>query len=63
MMYEETDKVIAGLRCLGRDPKWKPCSDCPYHGRGKPPCRGAICEDAERLIRMSVNKQKDTIAE
>lgn len=53
MMDEEADKVIAGLRCLGGNDKWKACSDCPYHGRGKKPCRIAICEDAERMIKRT----------
>ena len=43
--------VIQGLRCLGDDGERR-CSDCPYHGKGLKPCRIAICEDAESVIRM-----------
>lgn len=55
-MKDEITAVISGIKCLGGDSKWKPCSDCPYHGKGKKPCRIAICEDAIRLLK----KARDT---
>lgn len=47
----EIRAVIRGLQCLGGDGHQPRCSDCPYHGKGLPPCRIAICKDAERVIR------------
>lgn len=44
------EKVLIGLKCLGGDGHQPRCSDCPYHGKGKKPCRIAICEDATRLL-------------
>lgn len=49
------EKVLIGLKCLGGDGERR-CSDCPYHGKGKKPCRIAICEDATRLLK----KARDT---
>ena len=52
MMDElEIRAVIRGLQCLGGDGHQPRCSDCPYHGKGLKPCRIAICEDAESVIR------------
>lgn len=49
-MEDRVRKVIKGLKCLGGDGERR-CSDCPYHGKGLKPCRIAICEDAESVIR------------
>ena len=42
-------EIISGLECLGSKREQK-CSDCPWHGKGLPPCRIAICESAIAYI-------------
>lgn len=43
------EEIKAALRCLG-SMGWKNCSECPYHGKGLPPCRIAVTKDAEEYI-------------
>lgn len=45
------DNIKKGLKCFAQDRSYMlPCSDCDYHGQGKPPCRKAVHEDALALI-------------
>ena len=44
-----SEEIKAALRCL-RTIGWKHCSDCPYHGKGLPPCTEAVTKDAEEYI-------------
>lgn len=45
-------KTINGLTCLGGNEAWKPCSSCPYHGKGLKPCRVAVMEDAIQQLTL-----------
>ena len=45
------DEIKQGLECLGGQ-REKECSDCPYHGKGLPPCRIAICKDSIRCVEL-----------
>lgn len=43
------EEIKAAKRCI-RSVGWKNCSNCPYHGRGKPPCIEAATKDVEKYI-------------
>lgn len=48
---ERPENIKKGLACFAQDRSYMlPCSDCDYHGQGKPPCRKAVHEDALALI-------------
>ena len=42
--------IIRGLECVGGNCEFRGCSDCPWHGKGLPPCRIAVCESAIAYI-------------
>lgn len=53
---EQSEKIKFGLTCLGMPVlRPLPCSDCPYHGKGLPPCRIAVCEEAVQYIEQLKN--------
>ena len=48
---ERPENIKKGLECFAQDRSYMlPCSDCDYHGQGKPHCRKAVHEDALALI-------------
>lgn len=51
------EEIKAALQCL-RSIGWKYCSDCPYHGKGLPPCTESVTKDAEEYIDQHENDKQ-----